>query len=81
MEVDGLDIDVGVEGVLVEKNRASSVKGHVEPICKEAMIDIINRFLHGKDMPLACNLFFDGIFFSASEPRVPVVDAESLLHN
>ena len=34
MKVDGLDIDVGVEGVLVEENRAAYIMGHVEPTSK-----------------------------------------------
>ena len=34
----GLDIDVGVEGVLVEENRASCVMGHVEAI-REKLVD------------------------------------------
>ena len=33
MKVDGLDIDIGVEGVLVEENPAACVMGHVEPTC------------------------------------------------
>ena len=82
MKVDGFDIDVGVEVVLVEENRAACTMGHVEPTCKNVMIDTFGRFLQSNDMPHPCNLFFEGIFFSASGPRVPVVDAESLLlHN
>ena len=40
MKVDGLDIDVGVESVLIEENRAACMMGHVEPTCKNVMIDI-----------------------------------------
>ena len=36
MKVDGLDIDVGVEGVLVEEDCTTCVMGHVEAIRKEA---------------------------------------------
>ena len=80
MKVDGLDIDIGVVGVLVEENRATCVMGHVEPTYKNVMIDILRCLLQGNDMPPACNLLFEGIFFSASGPRVPVVEAEPLLH-
>ena len=80
MKVDGLDIDVGVEDVLVEENRAACVMGHVEPTCVNVMIDILRCLLQGNDKPPACNLLFECIFFSASGPRVPVVDAEPLLH-
>ena len=58
MKVDELDIGVGVEGVLVEKNRASSVMGHVEPISKNVMVDVLRCFLQGNDMPPACDLLF-----------------------
>ena len=40
MKVDVLDVDVGVEGVLDEENRATCVMGHVEPTSKNVMIDI-----------------------------------------
>ena len=40
MKVTGFDVNTGVEGVLVAENRASSVMGHVEPICKNVMIDM-----------------------------------------
>ena len=45
MEVKGLDVNIGQECVLVVENRASSVMGHVEPICKDVMIDILSCFL------------------------------------
>ena len=72
MKVDGLVIDVGVEGVLVEENRTACIMGLVEATCKNVVINIV-----GNDMPPSCNLFFEGIFLHKS--RVPVVDAESLL--
>ena len=67
MKVDGLDIDVGIEGVLVEENRAACIMGHVEPTYKNAFIDMFRCFLQGNDMP---DLLFEGIFLSASGPRV-----------
>ena len=76
MKVDRFDTDVRFESVLVEENCTTSVMGHVEPTCKNVMIDIFGRLLQVSDMPPAYNLLFEGIFFSAS-----VVDAESLLHN
>ena len=41
MKVDRLDIDVGVERVLVEENRATCVVGYVEATYKNVMIDIL----------------------------------------
>ena len=81
MEVDRFDIDVVIESVLTEENRTACMMGHVEPTCKNVMINIFGRLLQGNDMPPTCKLFFEEIFFSASEPRVPVVDAKSLVHN
>ena len=51
MKVDGLDIDVGIEGVLIEENRATSMMGHVEATCENVMIDILRSLLQGNDMP------------------------------
>ena len=80
MEVDGLDIDVGKEGVLIEENRTSCVVGHVEPTWKNVMIDILGCLLQGNYVSPACNLLLEGIFFSASGPWIPVVDTQPLLH-
>ena len=62
------------------ENRASSVMGHVQPICKNVMIDILRCFLQRDDMPLGCDLLLKGIFLPTSRSWIPVVDAESLLH-
>ena len=80
MKVDGLDIDVGVESVLIEENRATCVMGHVEAIREKLVVNVVGRLLQGNYMPPSCDLFLEGIFFSPSGSRVPVVDAESPLH-
>ena len=80
MKVNGFDVDIGVEGVLVEENRASSVMGHMEPTSKNVMVDILRCFLQSDDVPPACDLLLEGIFFSASRPWIPVVDTQTLLH-
>ena len=80
LKVDELDFDVGIEGVLFEENRAACTMGYVEPTCENVMIDILRCLLQGNNMSPACNLLFEGIFFPAQVPRVPVVDAERLLH-
>ena len=53
--------------------------GHVELIREKLVVNIRSCFLQRDDMPLACDLLLEGIFFSALEPGVPVVDAEPLL--
>ena len=80
MKVNGFDVNIGVEGVLVVENRASSVMSHVEPIFKNVMIDILRCFLWRDDMSFACDLFLKSIFLPTSRSWIPVVDAESLLH-
>ena len=80
MIVNRLDFNIWVEGVFVEEHRASSVVGHVEPICQNIMVNIFNCFLQCDDVPLACDLFLNSTFFSTSRSWIPVVDAESLLH-
>ena len=40
MKVDGLEVDVGVESVLVEENRATCVMGHVEAIREELVVNV-----------------------------------------
>ena len=81
MKVDGLDIDIGLECVLVEEDCTSCVMGHVEVIREKLVVNVVRRFLQGNDMPPSCNLLFEGIFFSPTKSRVPIVDAKSLLHN
>ena len=81
MKVYGFDVDIGVEGVLVEENRATCVMGHVEAIREKLVVNILGRLLQGNDMPLSCNLLFEGILFHPTGSRIPVVDAESPLHN
>ena len=80
MKVNGFDVDLGVEGVLVEENRASSVMGHVEPTSNNVVVDILRCFLQSDDVQPTCDLLFEGIFFSASGPRVSVVDTQTFLH-
>ena len=58
MKVDGLDIDAGVEGVLIGENRTTCVMGHVEAIREKLVVNIFGSLLQGNDMPPSCNLFF-----------------------
>ena len=47
MKVDGLDVNVGVKGVVVEENRATCVMGHVEAIREKLVVNILRRLLQG----------------------------------
>ena len=80
VKVDRFDADVRVEGGLVEENRTARKVGHVKSFMQDFVFDILRSFLQGDDMPLSCDLFLDRILLTSSGPRVPVVNAEPLLH-
>ena len=58
MKVDGLDIDIGVQGVLVEENRAASIMGHVDAIREKIVVNVVGHLL------LICH--FPAIYFSTA---------------
>ena len=62
MKVDRFDVDVRVEGVLIEENRAARIVGHVKTFLKNIVINIIRRFLQGNNMPFPRNLFLKCVF-------------------
>ena len=74
VEVDGFDIDVKEEGLLIENHCASSIVGHVEPVREKLVVNILNRFLQCDDMPLACDLLLGSAFSSTSGSWVPAVE-------
>ena len=80
MKVDGLDLDIREESVLMEEHHASSVVGHVEPVREELVVNVFNRLLQGDDMPFSCNLFLDSAFVSSMGSWIPVVDAQPFLY-
>ena len=80
MKVDGLDVEISVEGVLVEEDCTTCAMGHMEAIRENLVVNVVRRFLQGNDMSPACNLLCEGIFFHEWS-RVPIVDATSPLHN
>ena len=80
MKIDRFDVDVSVEGVLVEENRAARMVGHVKSFLKNIVINIVRCFLQGNNMSFPRNLFLECVFPPTSGPRVPVVDAEPPLH-
>ena len=41
MKANAFDVDISVEGVLVQENTASSLMDHVEPTSKNVMVDIL----------------------------------------
>ena len=80
MKVDRLNTDVRVEGVLVEENCAARKVGHVKSLMKNFVFEILRSLLQSDDVSFSRNLLLKGVFLSTSGPRIPVVDAESLLH-
>ena len=80
MKVDRFGTDVRVESVLIEENRAARIVGHVKSFLKNIVINIVRCFLRGNILSFHRNLFLKCVFPSTSGRRVPVVDAEPLLH-
>ena len=76
MEVDGLDIDVSVEGVLVEENRTTCEVSHKKAFMSDCVVDVVRSFLQSDEVPLSCNLFFDSISCASSKSRIPVVNTK-----
>ena len=76
MEVEGCDLDIGKESVLIEKYCTSSTMGHVEPIREKLVVNILSRLLQGIDVPCPSDLLLDSALFSTSRSWIPVVDAE-----
>ena len=72
MKVDGFDLGIWEESVLIEEHCASSVVGHEEPVREKLMVNILDRFLQCDDMPLACDLLLNNAFFSTLGSRIPV---------
>ena len=56
MKVNGFDLDIREESVLIEELCASSVKSYVEPVREELMVNTVNRFLQGENTPRAFDL-------------------------
>ena len=80
MKVDRSDVDVRVEGVLVEENRAARIVNHVKSFLKNTVINIVRCFLQSNNMPFPRILFLKCVVPPTSGPRVPVADAEPPLH-
>ena len=59
MEINGFDLDVREEGVLVEKHRATPSVSYVQPVREELVVQIFNLLVQGNNVPLSGNLFFN----------------------
>ena len=79
MEIDGRDLDVREESILVEQDRKTSFVCHVESIRQELVVKVSNCFLQGDDVSLFRNLFFDSSFFSTPRSWFPMVNTEPFL--
>ena len=79
VEVNGTDLDVRVEGVVVEKNCASGVMSHMKMTRQVFVLEVLNCLLQSNDVPFPRNVFPDGAFFASSRSRIPVQNAEACL--
>ena len=79
MKVNGRDLDVRKESILVEQDRTTSTVCHVEAIRQELVLEVFNCFLQGNDVPLLRDMFFDSSFFSTPRSWVPITKKLSLV--
>ena len=50
-----------------------------EAICEEIVLQVLNCFLQGDDVPFSSNVPFDTSFLSTSRSRVPLMNTEPRL--
>ena len=79
MEVNRLDFDVRVKGVLVKQDSTASEVGNAKVIREALVLEVLNRLLERNHVPFPRNVFFDGTFSAASRSRVPAQNAEACL--
>ena len=53
--------------------------GNVEVIREALVLEVLDRFLEGKNVPFPRNVFFNGTFSASSRSRIPAQDAEACL--
>ena len=73
------DLNVRMEGVLVEKNNASGVMSHIKMTRHAFVLKVLNCLLQSNDVPFLRDVLFDGAFFASSRSSVPVQNAEACL--
>ena len=79
VEVNGLDFDVRVKGVLIEQDSAASVVGNVKVIREALVLEVIDCLLERNHVPFHRNVLFSGTFSASSRCRIPARDAEACL--
>ena len=78
VKVNGADLDVRAEGVLVEQNCASSAMRHMAMI-PQVVLEVLDCLLQSDDVPCLRDVFFDGTFFASSRSRIPSHNVEARL--
>ena len=66
VEVNGADLNVRMEGVLVEKNNASGVMSHIKMTRQAFVLEVLTCLLQSNDVPFHRDVVFDGAFFASS---------------
>ena len=79
MQEDGVGLDLGVEGVFVEKHCAPSIMTNMKPFHNSTVVNVLSCLLQRNDMQLACDLFHESVCVSSSRSWVPIVDTETFL--
>ena len=63
--------------VLVEQDSTTGVMGNVKVVREALVLEVLDRFLKGNNVPFACNVLFFGTCFTLSRSRIPAQDAET----
>ena len=71
VEVNGLDFDVRVKGVLVEQDRTSSVVRNVKVIREALVLGVHDRLLERNHVAFHRNEFFNDTCSASSRSRTP----------
>ena len=77
MEVNGLDFDVRVKGVLFEQDSTASAVGNVQVIREALVLEVLVRLLERNHVPCLRNVLFIGTFSASSRSRIPTQDSEA----
>ena len=73
VEVDGLDRDVRVKGVLVEQDSTTNVMGNEEMSQEALLLEVLDRFLKSNHVPFPRNVFSNDTVSASSK----VLDSSS----
>ena len=79
VDVDGKNLHVRVKCVFVEKDSTSGGMGDTEMVREALVMKVFNCLLQCIDVPLACDVLFNGHWLPSSESRIPAQNVNTNL--